>query len=715
MDPDPGVPPSPGPPVRIFLGTEPAQRRAERIFIWSVARKRDPGRRYEIYLMTELAGFDRRGWTTGFTNYRFAIPHFAGERGRAIYNDVDQVYLSDPAELFDLDMGKHGYLAVAGNDPSVMLMDCGRMAPVWQLEAARELHKNELIERALHAPDTHGKLPPHWNARDDELPPGSEKLIHFTTLHMQPWRPFPERFVYHDNPRGHVWYDLEAEADAAHWNIYTRARPSPHYQAWREQRGAPDTSQSDVWHPPEVGAPLSPPAEVRTCIGSLAGAPAADLPWLLDDLLAGAQQVRATLPWNGNPGEAESWERRFEEAARLWPATRWELELLAPEGRAQRHCGGPTAEAPRVWVLADDRPGNRTQSIGLAESLGWPFEVKELHCGPLSGLHNRLLAASRLGISARQSTPLAPPWPDLIIAAGRRTAPIAQWIRSRAEGRSRIVVLGRKAGDDAAAVDLAVVPSYARLFPHPKRMEIGAPLHRVNAQDLEAARTRWRDRLGRRPAPRIAVLVGGSSGQYKLDAGSARKLAKDVCSLARQAGGSVMATTSRRLSSAASQAFQEALDEDAWLHQWQPGDQENPYLAFLALADVFVITADSESMLAEAASLGRPVYVYPLPIRRSFHWLSGPREWVWRRAQGTPGGPRGTPRPQRGLELLCARLIDKGFVRPPRDLQLLHTALYERGVARAFGDDFVGGAPPAPLRETHHVVARVRALMGRTS
>ena len=46
-----GVAPSPKPPVRIFLGTEPAQYRAERVFFWSVEQVRDPSRIYEIYLM----------------------------------------------------------------------------------------------------------------------------------------------------------------------------------------------------------------------------------------------------------------------------------------------------------------------------------------------------------------------------------------------------------------------------------------------------------------------------------------------------------------------------------------------------------------------------------------------------------------------------------------------------------------------------------------
>ena len=61
LEPREGAPRSDKPTVRIFLGSEPAQYRAERIFIWSVECHRDPGRRYEIYLMKELAGFDPSG------------------------------------------------------------------------------------------------------------------------------------------------------------------------------------------------------------------------------------------------------------------------------------------------------------------------------------------------------------------------------------------------------------------------------------------------------------------------------------------------------------------------------------------------------------------------------------------------------------------------------------------------------------------------------
>ena len=131
LDVVPGHAPSPLPPVRIFLGTEEGQYRAERVFVWSVLQVRDPARVYEIHLMKNVAGFDRRGWRTGFTCYRFAIPDFAGRTGKAIYNDVDQIYLADPALLFDLPLDGHGYLAIDARDTSVMLIDCAKMLTWW--------------------------------------------------------------------------------------------------------------------------------------------------------------------------------------------------------------------------------------------------------------------------------------------------------------------------------------------------------------------------------------------------------------------------------------------------------------------------------------------------------------------------------------------------------------------------------------------------------
>ena len=235
LDVSAGAVPSAKPPVRIFLGTESTQYRAERVFIWSILQTRDPTRIYEIYLMKDIQGFDRRSWKTGFTNYRYAISTWAGGEGRAIYNDTDQIYLSDPAELFDMDMAGAGVLAVDGRDTSVMLIDCEKMIAVWHFEDARQGKRHRYFRDAMHNNALWGRLPSVWNARDAEYVPGTSRLLHFTTLQTQPWRPFPRELRYRPHPDGAVWFDMERAADAARFTAFTKERPSRRFAELLEQ------------------------------------------------------------------------------------------------------------------------------------------------------------------------------------------------------------------------------------------------------------------------------------------------------------------------------------------------------------------------------------------------------------------------------------------------------------------------------------------------
>ena len=222
----PGVVPSDKPTVRIFVGTEPAQFRAERVLVWSILKHRDPARRYEIHLMKDLAGFKRNKWKTGFTCYRYGIPALAGGVGRAIYNDVDQMYLADPAELFDIDMQGKGQLAIDERESSVMLLDCESMSRIWHYPDAQRGEKHRKFRVAVHDANLWGPLPRVWNARDGEYVAGESKLLHFTTLQTQPWQPFPDELRYQPHELSQLWHGLEREADVAGFTIFTKERPS---------------------------------------------------------------------------------------------------------------------------------------------------------------------------------------------------------------------------------------------------------------------------------------------------------------------------------------------------------------------------------------------------------------------------------------------------------------------------------------------------------
>lgn len=229
------VKPSKLPPVRIFLGTEPAQERAQRVFVYSVAKHRNPARCYEIHLMSNIAGIERNGWKTGFTNYRYAIPSWAGGKGKAIYNDVDQIYLTDPAELFDSDLKSHGFAAISPQETSVMLIDCEKMVNYWKLEDVVAGKQQSFFKSKTTEFDLWTQMPGQWNSRDGEFPEAESKCIHFTTLHTQPWKPFEDILRYGESPVAGAWRRLEQEADSSRFLVFTKENPSVEYKLLVEQ------------------------------------------------------------------------------------------------------------------------------------------------------------------------------------------------------------------------------------------------------------------------------------------------------------------------------------------------------------------------------------------------------------------------------------------------------------------------------------------------
>jgi mitochondrial fission protein ELM1 len=784
-----GLIPSDEEPVRIFIGTEPAQYRAERVLLWSIEKFRDPSRVYEIYLMKELDGFDRRKWLTGFTNYRFAVPHFAGATGRAIYNDVDQVYLSDPAELFDLDLGEHGYLAISPRDTSVMVMDCARMIDNWPIGAVRKWRKNKLIDQALAVEGVAGPLGGEWNARDHEHVNGRSKCVHFTTLHKQPWRPFPERFFYQDNPAGEVFLGLEREANEAGYNVFSVQCPSIRYQAvsqdlrdqasrhlfdekefdaavrkLTERSGAvslleltPDDAPLEDCDPARTGSVsrarmglltvIEPLAGIQVydgviCTAGLEQLPSDDIPWVLDELFRhvsrfvfvavrhppGQQRGGERRPL-GTVWQAEWWATLLHNAAQRRPGVHWQLAVAqgakfdgCPVEYHQGGCFLGSAD-PVVWVLEDHKPGHSTQSIGLVEELGWPYRRIQLQFNASADRAHFLRGPTLRGLTLECARGLCGPWPDLLVASGARTMPVAEWIRAQSQGQTRTVYLGRKGAYVRNHFDLAVAPSYVGLYPEPRRIETLAPLTRVRREELELAAQQWRDPLGNSPRPHIALLVGGDDSVHQLTAALARQMGEEVAAMVRATGGSLWVTTSRRTSSEAAAALRGALgDCVAYFHRWTPQDQpqDNPYMGFLALADTLVATGESASMLAEACSTGKPVHIYPLEKRtRGLQmWKrqlgQGVAHRVMARAFSRPVNRRGFERPQRRMELFCAQLVANGWVRPQRDICQLHQALVEQGLACYF-DGTYRVESSRPLNEVAQVAERVRALLGVNS
>jgi uncharacterized protein len=364
---------------------------------------------------------------------------------------------------------------------------------------------------------------------------------------------------------------------------------------------------------------------------------------------------------------------------------------------------------PTVWVLLGDKVGGNGQLTSLADALGWPYEVKRLRYNVFNRCPNVFLGASILSVDSHRSSPLSPPWPDLVLAASRRSSPVARWIRKQSGGRTRLVHLIHTQAP-LHLFDLIVTTPQYRLPDRPNILHNIAPLNRIARERLAAAATQWQPRLADFPRPYTALLVGGNSSVYELDPKMATLLAQQASTHVRETNGSLLVSTSPRTPAAAAEALFAALDCPAYYYRWQPNDTNNPYFGYLALADSFIVTVDSASQVVEACQMQKPVFVFEWPsrARSQFHGEGIFRRWL-ERYKYQPHDPSQLA-PRTLFSWLYDQMVYWGFIRPTRDFAVaLHTLQQQGLVAR------LGEPSPLPVRQSlddmERTVARIRALL----
>lgn len=366
---------------------------------------------------------------------------------------------------------------------------------------------------------------------------------------------------------------------------------------------------------------------------------------------------------------------------------------------------------PRVWVVDSHRSGEKTQLRALAEGLGWPYEIKTLRYRKFEMRTNLLRGSDLRGVDRANSDALAPPWPDLVLSMGMRNEPVARWIRDQSGGRTRLVFLGRL-WSDPEQFDLVITTPQYRVPDRPNVLRNALPLHPLGPGPMAKAAARWGPALSHLPRPYLTVNIGGTSGPYAFGPRAAERLVRDTLTLARERGASLLISSSARTPAPAIAAFAAQSEVPMQLYRWQPGDPDNPYLGFLALADEIIVTADSISMLSEAYATGKPVHMFDpgagrLSMRRDMALALGETE----RAQTLARDDR--DRPDLALGPLAYRALMRwGWQHLSRDISQMHLRLVQSGRMGWLGD-------PAPRAQQHtpppsdmeRAIARIGQLM----
>jgi mitochondrial fission protein ELM1 len=357
---------------------------------------------------------------------------------------------------------------------------------------------------------------------------------------------------------------------------------------------------------------------------------------------------------------------------------------------------------PRIWLVIGDKPGDNAQVEIIAEALGMPFETRRVLPKQQFVLGKPRFRPSLYHLDMARSDRLEPPWPDVILTIGRRPSMAALWIQEQSGGHSRIILLGRPK-KWIARFDLVIVPGQYQVPQRPNVLQLNLPLMRPNEAAVAAAAEQWKVRLGQLQRPLTALFVGGQTKPFRFDAGAAAELVEGARRARDDSGGTLYISTSRRTPAEVTAALRRYQDEATRLYCWDPDHPEdNPYLALLGLADRFIVTGDSVSMMVEVARRGKPLAIFPLPYQRDIA-----TRLRLRLAAATQQAAR-----IRGAGRIAASLARSGVAGYSRDLTAIHQFLYRQALGAPLGAPFPPGGRKAE-DELERVIDRIRALLAQ--
>jgi uncharacterized protein len=359
---------------------------------------------------------------------------------------------------------------------------------------------------------------------------------------------------------------------------------------------------------------------------------------------------------------------------------------------------------PIVWVLRSNALGGDGEALALAQALPWPYVEKQMVFNSRQGGLKRIWGSRPWGslanVDTQKSDPLTKPWPDLVLAVGRRQASVARWIKRQSGGKARLVQFQFPVMP-VRFFDLVVSDAY----PETENVIFSPfPVMRLSQSPHQQDLLYWQDVFRRFPRPWHALFLGGPAKPYLMDENSASEMFQSVIRRVKQEGGSLLVSTSRRTPQRVINLLQANAGDIAHLHIWSDMAQPNPFAAMINLADQVIVTSDSVSMTIEAVRAAKPTVVYDLPTINI-----GARKWLPSRLLYTSA--------YQGQKTRATRLADAlrraGMMEMPDHLTVFQARMREDGHTTFFQDNVA--RPPRPLPDVlPEIVARVKAWFPKT-
>jgi mitochondrial fission protein ELM1 len=257
----------------------------------------------------------------------------------------------------------------------------------------------------------------------------------------------------------------------------------------------------------------------------------------------------------------------------------------------------------RAWSLTDGTADFEDSCLAVAEAVADRVERRRVSPRALWRFLPRWAPIDPREAPERGAGPIAPrpgdPWPELIVAAGARSARYLARAKKASEGRSLAVFLGSGAPSNA---DLVVTLNHE--LPGPAgSLSVAVPPHRIDPVRLLAARGGPPPVTRRGAGPLVGVVIGEGPGRHGM---TPEDLARLAASLARvRSEGATIAIRAPRTVGEGSLVALRAVAHYTW-----DGEGPDPQLALMAHADALVTAATSARIVSESLAAGTVVYAF---------------------------------------------------------------------------------------------------------
>lgn len=273
-----------------------------------------------------------------------------------------------------------------------------------------------------------------------------------------------------------------------------------------------------------------------------------------------------------------------------------------------------------IWVMTSGAAGMRSQVLGLANAISRisPAIITEkiINLTPWASLLPGHLNPAPLKGLSKNSSPLLPPWPDILISSGRRSSGPSIAIGKQNNGKTyRVHIQNPQTPTGYFNLVASMVHDNLK---GKNVVDTKTALHRLDHTLLQQEKNKWNtiwfntdNLLNNNSAPILGILLGGKNKKYGFDQERVKSLLELIHITRAQTNATILITPSSRTELFVTEALEKAFHNDPKIWIWNKTG-ENPYQGILTNADHLLVTADSVSMISESLYTKAPVHIFPL-------------------------------------------------------------------------------------------------------